>query len=281
LIPAAQQKAAENVQAGQLVGQVAFTVAGDIAEKNGWKESSPQKIALHAVAGYVMSVAGGGNGATGALAAATNEATTKKVNEIVDEAIPLPVTNDPLNPTAAEKTALQDAQANRKSVKEAASTLVGITAVATTGGTNQQMATGGTVALTADQFNRQSHPSESQLIRDNAASFARQRFGVDSPSAAQVDQAERELTQQALKQVDSDFAGYANDKEAAAYLNMLTRGQGSNESKFLYDRIGAPGVRPGTTAYTYALIDAAKDIGNLRNEGTGVKQAVFTELKDA
>jgi hypothetical protein len=54
-------------------------------------------------------------------------------------------------------------------VKETASTLVGIGAVAATGGTNQQMATGGNIALAADQYNRQLHPNERARARQLAA----------------------------------------------------------------------------------------------------------------
>ena len=89
-IPAEQQRAAENAQIAQLVAPVVFNVAGDIAQRNGWNESSPQKIALHAVAGYVVAAVSGGNGNTGAIAAAANEASTKEINRIVDAAMPIP-----------------------------------------------------------------------------------------------------------------------------------------------------------------------------------------------
>ena len=120
-LPAEQQRAAENAQIAQLVAPVVFNVVGDIAQENGWNESSPQKIALHAVAGYVVATVSGGNGNTGAIAAAANEATTAKINDIVNAAMPIP---DNATPAQVAQTL-----ENRKAVKEAASTGVGIGAV--------------------------------------------------------------------------------------------------------------------------------------------------------
>jgi len=155
--------AQQNQQAGQMVGSVTFNVVGDIAKANGWEDSSPQKIALHAIAGYVVARVAGQGGATGAVAAAANEALTKKVNETIDAALPIPNNATP----EQAKQILEE----RKALSESAATLIGIGAVAMTGGNTQQKATGGMVTLTADQFNRQLHPDERKWAKDNAGKY--------------------------------------------------------------------------------------------------------------
>ncbi len=163
-LEAKQKTNQENQQITQMVGSVTFNAVGDIAQSNGWADGSPQKIVLHTVAGYVTASAGGANGTTGAVAAATNEALSPHITALVEQAIPMPE-----NATDAQK---QQVYANRKTLQEAAVTLVGAGAVAATGGTKPQMATGGTVALLADQNNRQLHPDEKKILRERARAKA-------------------------------------------------------------------------------------------------------------
>ena len=82
-LQAQQQTAQQNQQAAQLVGSVVFNIAGDVAAKNGWGEGSPQKLALHALAGYIQAKAGGQNGGAGMAAALANEATTQGINGVL------------------------------------------------------------------------------------------------------------------------------------------------------------------------------------------------------
>ena len=234
-LEAKQKVAAENAQAGQLVGSVTYNIAGDIAaaqhaklqkaedarakaanepakEITTWGESSKEKIALHAIAGYIQASAAGQNGATGALAGAANEALTKVVNEAIKNALPVPT-------NATPEQAKDNAQ-SRKALAEAAAQLLGASAVALGGGNAQDVRLGANVALTADRFNRQLHPSEAKLIKENAARYAK-KMGVS------VERAEAELTQQTLRNNDSAHAERlgAYDPQAQAFLIELGAGK--------------------------------------------------------
>jgi filamentous hemagglutinin len=204
-LQAKQKEAQENAQVGQLVGSVAFNVVGDIAQKNGWKDSSPQKIALHAIAGYIQANAAGQNGATGALAAMGNEAFTQAVNAYIDKALPTPTVKDPLHPTAEETAQLRENALSRKALAESAASLLGATAVALVGGSNQAIAFGGAVALNADRNNRQLHPDERQWAKDNAAKYRQYLANTTG---------EKISTEEAYQRLLS--AGYAVTDDAAS-----------------------------------------------------------------
>ena len=62
---------------------VAFNAVGGYSADNGWKEGSPQKIAMHALVGGMLSEAAGGTFATGALAAGANEAMVEQLHQLV------------------------------------------------------------------------------------------------------------------------------------------------------------------------------------------------------
>lgn len=214
-LQAKQKEAQEYAQTGQLVGSVAFNVVGDIAAKNQWEDSSPQKIALHAIAGYIQASASGQNGATGALAAMGNEAFTKVVNEYIDSALPMPE-----NATAEQKL---ENELSRKALAESAASLIGASAVALAGRSNQEIALGGNVALTADRFNRQLHPKEVEWIKKNAKNFANK---LDITEV----EAEKRLAQQAFREVQFGVEG-ETDISAQAFLkdarNQLLPGDSS------------------------------------------------------
>jgi filamentous hemagglutinin len=220
-LQAKQKEAQENAQVGQLVGSVAFNVVGDIAQKNGWENSSPQKIALHAIAGFIQASAAGQNGATGALAAMGNEAFTQAVNAYIDKALPMPE-----NATTEQQ---REVMLSRKALAESAASLLGATTVALAGGSNQQIALGGAVALNADRFNRQLHPTKARLIKDNAAKFAKQLNGGKEPTQAQIDAAQERLTSTTLNQVDSAFDKRitTEDAQAQAFLRGLASQYGN------------------------------------------------------
>lgn len=68
----AKQK--QNQQAAQIVGAVLSNAVGDYAQKQGWAEGSPQKLALHGLVGLIEAKIGGGNAAAGILGAVSQEA---------------------------------------------------------------------------------------------------------------------------------------------------------------------------------------------------------------
>jgi filamentous hemagglutinin family protein len=207
------QHAQENAQAGQIVGSVAFNVAGDIAAKQGWPDGSVQKIVLHGLAGLIQATAGGQNGAVGALAAMGNEALTKQINDYISKSVPI---TDGMTPAQVSQ-----AQQARKELAEASASLLGATTVALAGGVTgkgsaQDVQLGGQVALNADRFNRQLHPKEIDWIKQNAKRFAQQQ-GI-SPDAA-----EQRLAQQAFREVQFGAPGNL-DLAAQQFLKINTQG---------------------------------------------------------
>ncbi len=67
------------------VAAVAFNAVGDWGKANGFADGSPQKIAMHALVGGLLSEAAGGDFATGALAAGVNEAFVEQLNVLVKQ----------------------------------------------------------------------------------------------------------------------------------------------------------------------------------------------------
>lgn len=127
------QTAQENAQAGQLVGSVAFNIAGDVAQKQGWAEGSTQKVVLHGVAGFIQAAAGGQSGAAGAagaLAAMGNEALTGQINAYINAQVPI------TEGMSAEQVAA--AKQTRKELAESAAQMVGAATVALAGGATGQ-----------------------------------------------------------------------------------------------------------------------------------------------
>jgi filamentous hemagglutinin len=239
-----QKTAQENAQAGQLVGSVAFNVVGDIAQKNGWKDSSPQKIALHAIAGFIQASAAGQNGATGALAAMGNEAFTQAVNAYIDKALPTPTVKDPQNPTAEETAQLRENALSRKALAESAASLLGATAVALAGGSNQQIALGGNVALNADRFNRQLHPDEAKLISKLAADKAAKSCQSGDTSCLN---SQTLFWKDTLERVASSLVDDKANAVNTAYLAQLSQASANPSSE---------GARGGLQNYVDALQQA-------------------------
>ncbi|QDR79928.1 Hemagglutinin repeat protein [Sporomusa termitida] len=72
----------EQQELAQLFGELAYEQVHKISKDNGWDESSPQKIALHAFVGAVMADLGGGDALSGAAGAGVNEAVQKELAKI-------------------------------------------------------------------------------------------------------------------------------------------------------------------------------------------------------
>ncbi len=80
-------------------------------------------------------------------------------------------------------------------------------------------ATGAATAAGVDFNNRQLHPTEAQLIRENAKAYAAKRGGIT------LDQALTELTEQALRQVDSAWTSRVQENsQAATFLSQISQG---------------------------------------------------------
>jgi hypothetical protein len=75
---------------------------------------------------------------------------------------------------------------------------------------------------------RQLHPLEAQVIKDNAEAYAQKRGGIS------IEQAEAELTQRALRNIDSAHdkrLGSDDDAQAQAYLQALGAGQSREDGQ--------------------------------------------------
>jgi len=257
-----QRTAQENAQAGQLVGSVAFNVVGDIAQKNGWSDSSPQKMALHTIAGYIQARAGGQNGASGAVAALGNEAMTKVVNDTIEQALPMPP-----NATAEQQ---REVMQSRKALAESAASVLGASAVALSGGSKQDIALGGTVALTADRFNRQLHPKEIDWIKAKAGEFAK-KLGKDLGREVSTQEAMVWLTAAGESDVDAN---------AQRSNGMFVRGTSNTEGAQAYDAAKAF-IATGTKTNS-GFIDANGQSQTLftAKNGDFYKSQVYSEYRN-
>ncbi|MGO6693845.1 hemagglutinin repeat-containing protein [Rhizobium johnstonii] len=178
------------------VSQLLNMAIGEISQKLGFAEGSPEKIALHAAAGALTAVVSGGNIGLGAVAGGTQEL----IGAVIGKAL-----MDNPNLTQEERNALG----------QWAAVLVG----AAVGG-NQGAAT----ALDAESFNRQLHIDEARLIAANAARYAVQQgycTSVNDCSDAAIKLATGELINQALKQVDISQANLPQNDAASAFLDSI------------------------------------------------------------
>ncbi|MBK9445234.1 MAG: hemagglutinin repeat-containing protein [Betaproteobacteria bacterium] len=204
-----QKEIDAQVRITQVFGQLAPKAAADFAGKQAadlrkqgneeeakkWEEGGAYRIALHTLIG---GLAGGTGGAVGAAASAAAAPLLNELQEGIAKA-------------------LKDAGANDSVAKLAGQLITGTTAAgigAAVGGTG-----GAVTAFNADANNRQLHATEAKLIKDNAAKYAARR-GIS------LEQAEAELTQQAMQQTDSawDERLGADNNQAQAFLNEIGAG---------------------------------------------------------
>ena len=115
---------------------VAFNAVGDYSKDQQWADSGAQKVALHALVGGLLSQAGGGSFATGALAAGANEALVSTLSKAVE---------------------------GEPGLLLAASQLIGIAAAGATGGDVQK---GAEIAKNATAYNYLNHHEADDLIKD-------------------------------------------------------------------------------------------------------------------
>jgi hypothetical protein len=160
-----------------------------------WKEGGAYRVALHTLSGALV---GGVQGAIGAGGVATG---AQQLNDWQD---------------GVEKQ-LATLGLPAGAAKMAAQGIGQLTALAIGSVAGPQ---GAATALGVDANNRQLHPSEARLIKDNARRYADKR-GIG------LDQAEAELTQQALRNVDSAHATRLglNDPLAQDFLVEIAASQ--------------------------------------------------------
>lgn len=186
---------------------------------------------------------------------------------------------------------------------EVAKLIGGLAAFVTSGGNAQDVNLGAEIAGSAIAFNRQLHRVEAELIKGNAAEYALlKNWCATLEECAQNNsvllRAQGELTAQALKQVDSAFSGINDNIVAKDFLtnlrnNNTTAGLPEGQTLFfaegvqythhllnlefikeiqdVYTTLRQQGVSE-YTAYTHALITAAKD-PNLISQATEAQSA--------
>lgn len=121
-------------QVQHLLQASVFKNVGDFAEKANWAEGSPEKVALHAVIGGLLSEATGGDFKTGALAAGANELLIEQLSGVIK---------------------------GDKRLEQTVSQLIGVAAATATGG---DMAKAAELAKNATAYNRQLHSAEAKLL---------------------------------------------------------------------------------------------------------------------
>ncbi len=126
-------------QAYSTLQALSFHAVGDFAQDMNWKDGSPEKIALHATMGGLLSKAMGGDFATGAAAAGANEALMEHLS----------------------KGLKLDNQ-----LEQTASQLIGLVAAGLVEGDLQQ---GSDIAKNATAFNGQLHAKQKEFASEAAA----------------------------------------------------------------------------------------------------------------
>lgn len=270
-------KIKENQALGQAAGYVGMRAAGDLAKYEHdkaqadwlaapqgsaaeadasarleqWSDGGTYKTLLHGLVGAATAELGGGDAAQGALGAAASEkASGAMVNYLADHDI---------DPNSAEgRTLMQLASA-------AVGGVVG-------GGA------GAVTALDGEKYNRQLHPSEIDWIKSHAKDFASEQCGCD-PSSAQIDQATKSLTQQALRDIDllwRSTLSYGDDEVAQTFLansqGTFTSETGNQQSLFTTE--GNQYLRPALYAdgADRGFYQNYAQPGVTRTPGTGLAQ---------
>ncbi|GLX16244.1 hypothetical protein Pstr01_44830 [Pseudomonas straminea] len=133
-----------------------FHSVGDFAENRNWAEGSPEKIALHAVMGGLLSEATGGDFKTGALAGGANELLVEQ---------------------------LAGAIKGDKGLELMVSQLIGVAAATATGGDPAKAAE---LAKNATAYNRQLHSAEAKLLDELAQRDPERARAWDAAACALV-----------------------------------------------------------------------------------------------
>ncbi|RUL68724.1 hemagglutinin repeat-containing protein, partial [Dyella choica] len=205
------QKVQENLELGQVAGQVGMRAAGGIAEymanhattdadKAAWSDGGNYKVALHGLVGAATAALGGGDALQGALGAMASEKASAAMQQYLDDHH----ITDP---------------AQRNTLMQLASVAIG----AAVGG-----GAGATTALLGDEYNRTLHPEYVHRIDHAAQAFADQQCAVGN--CISVDEARNQLIYQAFREQDSTFdqaqaaQGKPNYTAAAAFLENKASG---------------------------------------------------------
>ena len=166
----------ESQEATQIVAEIGAKRVGDFAQYMGWKDGSPQKVALHGLIGYLSAKVGRGTTTASTLSAIGSEYINTEIANYLQQNTAL---------TADQRNAIQQASA------AGLGTLIGVSL----GGDSNTVNQSAQMAWRTEKFNRQLHPDEIKWIKAHAKEFAEQE-------GLTVEEAEKRLSQQAAKELD-------------------------------------------------------------------------------
>lgn len=153
-------KSSLTAQVQHLLQAAAFNAVGDFAGGKWadveWKDGSPEKIALHAVVGGLLSEVTGGDFKTGALAGGANELLVEQLAGVIN---------------------------GDKGLELMVSQLIGVAAAAATGGDPAKAAE---LAKNATAYNRQLHSAEAKLLDELAQRDPERARAWDAAACALV-----------------------------------------------------------------------------------------------
>ncbi|MGN6322893.1 MAG: hemagglutinin repeat-containing protein [Dyella sp.] len=205
------QKVQENMELGQVAGQVGMRAAGDIAQymasqatndadRAAWNDGGINKTMLHGLVGAATAALGGGNALQGALGAMASEKASAAMQQYLDD-------HNITDP------------AQRNTLMQLASVAIG---GAVGGGT------GAATALQGDLYNRTLHPEYVHRLDKAAQAFADQQCAAGN--CISVDEARNRLIYQSYRDQDATYdqaqaaQGKPNDAAAAAFLTGKSSG---------------------------------------------------------
>ncbi|MES2951778.1 MAG: hemagglutinin repeat-containing protein [Pseudomonadota bacterium] len=231
LIPGQMQTAAENTRAANLAGAAMDGMIGDIAQANGWEPGSVPSTILHGISGMAQSAIGGTNTTTGFVSAVVNEQVVQPMANYIAENCTTCVVKNSDGTTQMDVKGNPVLNQTGKDLLVASSTIVGVGTTAALGGTNTDMAAGGSIAKNSTEFNFLKHPElvrlgkirakqaagtcTAECVRDladlNALSARRNEGYRDTMESATTEQATVRLGQ-----LSSDMNGLASYRNGLA-----------------------------------------------------------------
>ncbi|MBB3197190.1 polymorphic toxin-type HINT domain-containing protein, partial [Roseateles terrae] len=270
----------ERASLRQQLSAVERVVSAEQSNYDAWREGGSARVALHTLIGGLTGDLAGALGAAGsAIAAPALDSFQKSVKDQLVAAGMESESKDK-QPTLADGLS-----------KLAAGLLSGA------GGSFAGWA-GGAAALNQDMNNRQLHPSEEAWIKSKAKEFA-------EANKISEEEAKRQLTQQALKEIDFGWRSVLSDGDNAAAKSFLATAKSTFENDLgtqqqlftvsgtqltrmemfmpeadldFYKRYAQPGVtRDWKTGFRKESIDLAKDKANEVVEGSKAVGKAFVD----
>ncbi|MEX1827162.1 hemagglutinin repeat-containing protein [Luteibacter sp. CQ10] len=212
------KKIAERQELGKIAGQLGFQAAGDISEKMGWAEGSPEKTALHAIVAAGMASLGGGNVGDAVAGAVANQLA---INAMAD---------------ALESAGFEHGTPEFATLMKAGSLAIG---AAVSGDT------GAVAALDATSFNYLNHDQRTQKNKDLA----------DCKDDACRQRVNKEWDDTSAKQSLALTAQYAGSMNKDIYQALLDTNpySGAYDALLAKGLQTVPGLG-GSSSYVYSMV---------------------------